>query len=241
MFELILSKVTIEMCFASIPVLITWAIYRKQLIDERKRIINSIDALLQMTGKWFDAEYPDCCENPRWYDPKYSVFPVDTSQIPNILTSNLLSEKISTNLSFFIQLVRRFNHRIEVFNNFLYSNTNLFDEAGVFYEKVKELPLHEICIRVQSQNEALGSYLKHLYSLQKKVHTSIGQGKIDDDIPSLCLCFRKLQILLEKEKTQSNYWLKGFWVLLDFLLLVVPFLIILTFIVGLVHHHIFIR
>lgn len=229
------------MLLGSVSVFVVWLIYRKQIIDERKRILNSIDALLQLSGEWFDAEYTKNYENQQWYSPRYSVIPVDISQVPGILTSNLLQESISKYLSFFIQLVRRFNHCIETFNDFLHSDPTLYEKACSFYQNdFKNLSYQEVFIKVASQPEPLRSYLEQLYLLQKQIHCDgIGRGSLDDKIPSLSLCFKKLRHLVQLETKKASGFFSGnlLWKLADFIFLLIPLCMVALFFINIIENH----
>lgn len=234
MLDKILSLLSIEVFFAALSVLIAWLIYRKQLIDERKRIIASIGALLKMAGKWFDSEYDKNHENKSWYRPSLSVYPVDVTQVSNILTSNLLNIELSKYLSYFIQLVRRFNHRIEDVENYRYSEPHIFKEACLYYQnELKDLDQKEILFKLESlkdNKDELLFYFEHLYALQKNVHVDgIGKGDFDYEIPSLNKCYRKIECLFEIENRESNGLLKGklLWILSDIVFILMPVGIIL--------------
>ncbi len=242
MFSIIASELTFEIFLGALSIFIAWFIYRKQLIDERKRILNSVNALLEMSGEWFRSTYNKNSESQNWYSPNFSVYPVDVSQVPNILTSNLLSIEISRHLSFFIQLVRRFNHRIDLLNNFLHSDPKLFKEACLFYKnEYKNLTFREVDDRVKEQNDELKFYLEHLYLMQKQIHTDgIAEGQYNNSIPSLSLCFQKIECLFQIENKKQDGFLRGRFILVigDIFFLLLPAAIVTIFVLNFYKNHI---
>lgn len=237
MLDNFVGKLSAEIIFAALSILVAWFIYRQQRLDERKRILASITALLKMIGKWFGSEYDKNYENVDWYSPNFSVFPVDISQVPNILTSNLLRTEMSTYLSYLIQLIKRFNYRIEVVDQYRGANPDVLQVALIYHQNnLKGLPLNQAIIKIHDiSDEKLKFYFEHLYLLQKQIHESgIGKGDLDNDIPSLSKCYRKIECLLEVENIETVGIMGGkwYWVLSDIIFILIPVIITLLYIVN---------
>lgn len=227
--------------------IVVWFTYRSQRFEERKRILTSLKSMMKYSGYWFNASYDENSHNFNWYDPTKSVYPVDISQLPSILTSNLLSKALVKYLSYFIQLVRRFNHRIDIFNNYIYSDLSLYKKSEDFLKRLDKTPARTSYIELKNlidtgKDEDLKSYFNHVYFLQKLIHTDGigGQDFYDDDFPRLHLCFTKLKELLKKEDEIKDSLFHGSWnlILADILLICLPLLIIILFFLQFLNNHI---
>ena len=201
--------------------------------------------MVTYSGDWFNTAYNESnAYNPTWYQPTTSVYPVDISQIPSILTSNLLTSELIKYLSYFIQLVSRFNHRIDIYNNFIYSDQDLFKKSFEFFESNPRARESFTILEHLVDNEPdtkLKFYLRHVYYLQKMIHTQgIGDNTLfGTGLPTLHYCFLKIKDLLKFEMESKSGFFQGSWTLifLDVILFLLPLLIILLFILQFIQNH----
>ncbi|NCU42060.1 MAG: hypothetical protein EOM19_05085 [Candidatus Moranbacteria bacterium] len=159
---------------ASLGILAAWIIYRWSMIDEKNKILNSLEAILNYSGQWFSTSYPKGEDNSGWFHPGKSVYKVDISLVNDIINNNTVSKDLSKLLAYFVQLVARFNHRIDLFNQFIYSDGYSLGEATKFYKDNcfcdKD---YSDCKKILKglENDKLKFYIERLYSLQKSIHT----------------------------------------------------------------------
>lgn len=221
---------------ASLGILATWFIYRQNIIDEKNKILNSLDAVLDYSGQWFNASYPKERNNPGWFNPGYSVYKVDVSILNNIVNNNTVSKEISKLLAYFVQLVARFNQRVDLFNQFIYSNEFLLKEATKFHKKNCFCDKnYDECKKVieslNEKDENFKFYVKRIYSLQKSIHVDgIGtQEYYSMELPQLSLCYRKLKEQLSIErKNEIRFFHDKKYVLGDIAFIIIPASIILA-------------
>lgn len=246
MFYILLPNLSLEAFFAAFSVFVVWLIYRFQRIEERKRIFSSLKAMVSYSGEWFNACYNENSSDYNWYDPTNSVYPVDISQLPSIITSNILSERLINLLSFFIQLVKRFNHRIDIFNNYIYADPALFKKANDFLKSIKGTPARSSFIDLTNlidanKDEEVKAFLMHVFYLQKMIHKDgIGdRNYYRNDFPKLSLCFEEIKNLIEKEKSQKVGLFRGegLIVLADVVFLCFPAIVILISILVFIRYH----
>ena len=221
---------------ASMGILAAWIIYRLNIIDEKNKILNSLEAVLDYSGQWFNASYSEEKNNPGWFHPCKSVYKVDVSILNNIVNNNTVSKELSKLLSYFVQLVARFNHRVDLFNQFIHSDEYLLKEATKFYKENcfcdKD---YDECKNIienlkSEEDENLKFYIKKIYSLQKSIHTDgIGaQNYYSMEFPQLSLCYRKLreQLLIEG-KNEIKLFCNKRYIFWDIIFIIIPASIIL--------------
>lgn len=239
--------ISIEALLGALSVMVVWFTYRSQRLEERNRILTSLKSMMGYSSGWFSTSYDENSNDFNWYDPTKSVYPVDISQLPSILTSNLLSEELVKRLSYFIQLVRRFNHRIDIFNNYIYSDLALFKKSEDFLKRIDKTPARTSYIELKNlidkeKDSDLRSYFNHVYFLQKLIHTDgIGnQSFYDNDFPKLNLCFTKINDLLKKEGKTMVGLFRGNWSLIfvDVVLICFPLLVVTLFLLQFLKNHI---
>lgn len=238
-------SVSVEVFLAALSVFLVWILYRVQQWDEKKRIMNSLGALIDYAGEWFNGSYDEYSCNPAWFDPSKSVYPVDIIQVPNIINSNLVSPDLTKQLSFFIELVRRFNHRIEVFNSFVYSDPKILQKSLAFYltlsdnEKNSYIKIRE---KIEVQDEEIQRYLNHIYFLQKIIHTDgIGNNSsYNEKFPMLHKCFIDIKTVVEHERKIKNNLFRGRWyfILFDLMFFCIPLFLIVLFATEFIVKHI---
>lgn len=238
-FSIPTPNISLEIFLAAFSVFLVWVLYRVQQFDERKRVINSLKALIDYCGEWFGTCYNENSVNPAWYDSSKSVYPVDIIQVPNLMSSNLLSPQLTKQLSYFIELVRRFNYRIEVFNNFVYSDPAVFRKSINFIQNLNEKEKSDylnISDLVKKQDEDLRAYLDYVYFLQKVIHVhGIGDNtSYNEKFPKLHKCFNEIKSEVENEIKIKNNLFRGRWYffLFDILFFCLPLLIIVLYIVD---------
>lgn len=222
---------------ASLGILVAWIVYRLNIIDEKNKILNSLEAVLDYSGQWFNASYPKGENNPGWFHPGKSVYKVDISILNNVVNNNAVSKELSKLLSYFVQLVSRFNHRVDLFNQFIHSDGYLLKEATNFYKKNCFCDKnYDECKKIveglkNEENENLKFYIERIYSLQKSIHTD-GIGTQDYfllDFPQLSLCFRLLRNQLIKEKRNRVYFFYSKkYLFCDIIFIIIPASIILA-------------
>ncbi|MFH0969117.1 MAG: hypothetical protein V1804_01280 [Patescibacteria group bacterium] len=224
-------ELKIEIFLASIAIISGWLIYRLSMIAEYKKIINALEALLNTAGEWFSSSYPKDLNKEAWFYPGEIVYKVDTSIVPDIVNSSLISAKLSSQLTYFIQLVERFNHLIDNFNSFKYSDTKILLKSFDFYEKNLKNRNYIECENVienkkteieseqknttiknndyERLNESLDiiKYIRYIYILKKMIHIDgIGTPEYfsNSKFPNLNKCYHEIKCLLKIEKLSKR-------------------------------------
>lgn len=187
-----------EIFLASLGILAGWITYRIQIVNEKNKIIDSLESILDYSGLWLNSSYPSDKNDSKWFNPGKQVYKVDISIVNDIINKSAISKNLSKLLAYFIQLVNRLNYRVDMFNMYLYSNDNLLREASKFYkENCLDDKLYEECRQcVDSINdENLKFYMTRVYALQKSIHIhGIGEQKYyRQEFPHLSLCYKKLE------------------------------------------------
>lgn len=227
------------------------------MISERGKIINSLEAILNVTKEWFASSYPKDIDKSEWFDPQRYVFKVDFSILPNIINSNLVSRELTVQLTYFIQLITRFNQSINQFSDYVFSDIDLYRKAKDFYDgkdfenkkfvdcyneldKLKNeiITNKEVSgerILIMEEKKKLLFYMNNCYFFKKSIHTAtIGEmGHYGDDkFPHLNKCFHNIITLVICEKKNN----KGFfnddfrYMIGDLIFLLIPAIIILVLI-----------
>ncbi len=223
---------------ASLTLMVGWWQYRKNVHDERKRILISLRSLLNVTKHWISTGYAEGVKKPAWFDPGISVYKINFSVISGFLNSNLLPERFSKLLTYFIQLTERFNQRIEICIGYTYSDLDLFFQASDFArdhlrnQNLSNKPFlsYEECFTkvegLKKTNKQLYDYLSKLYRLQEIIHTDgIGDNSYyEETFPKLHKCYLELDCALKAEEAQTRGLLKNdpAYLLGDVFLILVP-------------------
>jgi hypothetical protein len=237
-----------EIFLGSLAVFSGWLIFRLNMISERNKITNSLESFLRTVKDWFESSYPIDLSKAEWFNPNKSVYRVDPSIIPNIINNNLISPELAEQLTYFIQLISRFNQRVELFNDYLFSDVDLYRKSFYFHEKNfknkdyeecnKNLEKFELNIEMElneekkHMNKKLAFYIRHYYKFQKFIHTN-GIGEMKDinleGFPQLNKCFHNINCLLKVEKKMKRSILKndGIYMLGDVIFLVFPGVVLL--------------
>lgn len=146
-----------EIFLASLAIFSGWLIYRLNIIAEYKKINNSLQAILDVSGEWFSTSYPEDLERKDWLNPKKAVYKVDSSILPSIVTSNIISKELVSKLGYFIQLINRFNQEVDKFNSFRYSDVDLFMRYCSFYnghlKKLKDFAEYKCFIKQKKKKQ----------------------------------------------------------------------------------------
>ena len=128
-------EVILALFLASLAVFCGWLIFRLNMIYERKKLINSLEAFLNTVKYWFASSYSEDINKNTWFDPSRSVYKVDFSIIPNIINSNLIKNELSEQLTYLVQLIDRFNQRVDQFSNYVFSDIDLYRKSIEIYRE----------------------------------------------------------------------------------------------------------
>lgn len=239
-----------EIFLAALAVLGAWIQYRIVIFNERKRILVSLRALLNISQWWIGTSYSEYTNKSEWFDPGKSVYKIDTSIIPNIISSNLIKKELSKQLSYFIQLVNRFNQRIDMYCQYVFSDIDLFLKATLFVndnlvDDKKNYLSYENCLKkvenlsIKKEDLRLFNYLEKVYRLQKIIHMDgIGDEgyyvneNIKSKFPKLHRCYLELDCMLKHEELNRKQFLRddSLYLIGDILLLIIPSIVVLVYI-----------
>jgi hypothetical protein len=232
----------LEIFLAALAIAAAWLQYRINIINERERILKSLSALLDVVGKWAGASYSTNYNDRNWFDPGRSVYKIDVSIVPNIISSSLIEKELSSLLTYFVELICRLNQRIDTYDQFIYSDVNLFLKASSLFDKKLQYLNYEDCYyeieklknTEDEKDSILHDYIDKVYRLNKIVHVDgIGDNRYYiDKFPTLHKCFLELgcELKNEESKKRSILYDKFTYFIGDLVFLMIPSIIIFAYI-----------
>jgi len=174
-----------------------------------------LEIFLNVAKEWFSSSYPEGIDKNTWFDVGQSPYKVDFSIIPNMINSNLINPEMSGQLTYLIQLIDRFNQRIDIFNNYAHSNTDLYNKLIEIYKNKNFVGKNYVDCYKEIKNEVISEgflfYIMECYRLKQIIHTD-GIGEMRDfnnsNFPNLNKCFHNVSYLLTIEKKNKKSFLK---------------------------------